>query len=183
MGKHWIVLVNKAPKGPLSLEEVKSLLAEKIINRTDLALEVIEDSAEKKTEWKFLWQYPEFDLRLQNAQANPSKTNSTPTPENRRNSLSEEQLKSKVSQALPEEFALINPEDLVLTQKKNKFREPKTLELSSNDDGVDSLPYTPIRQGGFRWGYAIVALLVLVVGKYAKDFVSSPAMREAGSFI
>lgn len=48
MGKHWIVLVNKAPKGPLSLEEVKSLLAEKIINRTDLALEVIEDSAEKK---------------------------------------------------------------------------------------------------------------------------------------
>jgi hypothetical protein len=60
----WIVLLNKSPKGPLSEEEIRALLAKSIVRRNDIAYLIPPPGDNKaQTEWKLLWQFPEFDRR------------------------------------------------------------------------------------------------------------------------
>ncbi len=183
MGKHWIVLVNKSPRGPLTFEEVSTLLSEKILSRTDLALKVTENSEEEKSEWKFLWQYPEFDLREKSS--NPGSDISKGIEE-KRASLDSKEVKAKAIESLPDAIAMINPEDLIISGKKNKLKTINSFFTESTQDGVDILPYTSpnSRKGG--WGYAVLVSLLVVGGIYVKGLlgrfgdVVSPIRTEEG---
>ena len=60
----WIVLLNISPKGPLTEEEIRTLLEQGVLRRNDLAYLLAADAGTKTpTEWKLLWQFPEFDRR------------------------------------------------------------------------------------------------------------------------
>lgn len=177
MGKHWIVLVNRAPRGPLSLEEVNSLLQEKLISRTDLALQISDDSAQKSS-WKFLWQFPEFDLRAQ-SQTN-TKAESQAGVEQRK-PINPQEVQKKISSILPDEFALISPEDLIITAKKNRSRSSEIVYSDSLEIDEADLNYskTPGPKG-FRWGYAAVMVCFLVFGVYVKGlFFSQPENQKS----
>ena len=60
----WILLLNKSPKGPLSEEEIRALLTQGIVRRNDIAYLIPPPGDNKaQTEWKLLWQFPQFDRR------------------------------------------------------------------------------------------------------------------------
>lgn len=179
MGKHWIVLVNKSPRGPLSYEEVSTLLAEKILKRTDLALQVTENSQEEKSEWKFLWQYPEFDLRTQ-GQKPTDPPGSVKTE--RRVTRNPTDLKAKVAESIPEEIAMINPEDLVVSARKTRPRNIPSFLPGQTDDGVDVLPYssTNAKSSRQQWFFAGVGLVMLVTGGvYVKRWLAALSLPIA----
>ncbi len=115
--KEWIVLINRAPKGPLIQLEIQALIEEGILRRNDLACEVRKDKTEK-TDWKFLWQYPEFDRRIDPvALKTPSTNDALPSEsviKERRESVEDEDLKYKAKSLLPEDIASIRTEDLLL---------------------------------------------------------------------
>jgi len=179
MGKHWIVLVNKSPRGPLSYEEVSTLLSEKILKRTDLALQVTENSQEEKSEWKFLWQYPEFDLRTQ-GQKPTDQAGSVKTE--RRVTRNPSDLKAKVAESIPEEIAMINPEDLVVSARKTRPKNIPSFLPGQTDDGVDVLPYssTSAKSSKQQWFFAGVGMLMLVMGGvYVKRWLATLSLPIA----
>lgn len=174
MGKVWIVLINKSPRGPLTFQEVETLLDEKIINRTDLALKLSEDGQEKSN-WKFLWQHPEFDRRLNpnsdsSANPQPSKANT-----NRRQALTKDQLNQQVSTLMPEEISAINPEDLIVSAQKKKTFTANSLLDSSEDEEIETLPYenktnsSPALRNSFLLFMALMAGGVYFKGSFFKD--------------
>jgi hypothetical protein len=173
MGKNWIVLINKSPKGPLTLEEVTTLIQEKIISRTDLALLVSDTQDEGKQSWKFLWQYPEFDLRVK---TNP---NVVPPGGDLRKARSSQEIKSHISEVLPDEIAMINPEDLIVTAQKVRRMEPKSVIEKDPGQTEEFFSYAPSRPGNVRWAYALVFTGVVVVGLAMKNWLSS--FTEMGS--
>jgi len=168
MGKHWIVLVNKSPRGPLTFEEVSALLNEKLISRTDLALAVSSEKSEEKSDWKFLWQYPEFDLRAQRAVNNPPPLD---IKTEQRKAQNESEIKAKISSSLPEEIAMISPEDLIVSIKKVRPKGPAPLMVREKEEEEedDSLPYANAQPGNAKWGYAVLGLLILMVGGWIKS--------------
>jgi hypothetical protein len=100
--KQWIVLIGKSPKGPLNEEEIRDLLAQKVIRTNDIAYQLPESTELKApTEWKLLWQYPEFDRRKES----PS---NSPQAERRKKEPSLAALTE-----LPAELLNISPEDLL----------------------------------------------------------------------
>lgn len=111
----WIVLLNKSPKGPLSKEEIEALLEKKILRRNDIAYLVPTDSdAKTPTEWKLLWQFPQFDRRI-----GPSEL----TPEERR---AQHEPTFGPSENIPLEFRDISPDELILRSR----RYDETTEVS-----------------------------------------------------
>src|SRR6476646_6850709 len=92
--KTWIVLMNRVPRGPYNADEINGFMEKKLIRTTDLAYIVVDDP-NAPHEWKFLWQFEEFDRR--------KKAESQTVPEGGapRQKLSPEQIKSKVISALP----------------------------------------------------------------------------------
>lgn len=100
--KQWIVLIGKSPKGPLNESEIRELLNQKVIRTNDIAY-LLPESSELKapTEWKLLWQYPEFDRRKD--------APSAVTPTERRK---KEPLPSPLAE-LPPELVNISPEELI----------------------------------------------------------------------
>jgi hypothetical protein len=172
MGKHWIVLVNKSPRGPLTFEEVSALLNEKLISRTDLALAVSSEKSEEKSDWKFLWQYPEFDLRAQRAKTNPPPLD---IKTEQRKVQNESEIQAKISSSLPEEIAMISPEDLIVSIKKLRPKGPAPLMVREKDEEDDSLPYSNAQPGNAKWGYAVLGLLILMVGGWIKSAFFEPS--------
>jgi hypothetical protein len=172
MGKHWIVLVNKSPRGPLTFEEVSALLNEKLISRTDLALAVSLEKSEEKSDWKFLWQYPEFDLRAQRAVNNPPPLD---IKTEQRKAQNEAEIKAKISSSLPEEFAMISPEDLIVSIKKVRPKGTTPLMVKDKEEEDDSLPYSNAQPGNAKWGYAVLGLLILMVGGWIKSAFFEPS--------
>jgi len=61
--KRWIVLVNNLPLGPLTEIQVQELLSQGKITVRDTAVLVGSGSKSPQTDWKFLWQFLEFDRR------------------------------------------------------------------------------------------------------------------------
>jgi hypothetical protein len=173
MGKHWIVLVNKSPRGPLTFEEVSALLNEKIIKRTDLALVISTENSEEKADWKFLWQYPEFDLRLKRTEDNPP-----PLKLEQRQPQNSVQIKAQISESLPDEIAMISPEDLIVSVKKGRAKGPVPLSFSDKEEEEDSLSYSGAQPGNAKWGYAVLGLFILIVGGWVKStFFETPEVE------
>ena len=151
MGNHWIVLINRSPRGPLTFEEVSTLLKDNVIKRTDLALQISLENKEGKSDWKFLWQYSEFDLRNKNDSAESSPKNKT-LEYNRRSPSNENKLKAEISAILPDEIAMINPEDLVISNQRNRIREGSS-PLILGDEGIREDIPSASKAEGSGWRY------------------------------
>ncbi|MFM8270470.1 MAG: hypothetical protein ACKN9V_09810, partial [Pseudomonadota bacterium] len=61
----WVILINKSPRGPFVETEIKELLQKGTLRHNDLAFLVPETPGQEKAQWKFLWQFVEFDSRAQ----------------------------------------------------------------------------------------------------------------------
>ncbi len=154
--RRWIVLLNKAPKGPFSAEEIRELLTKGVIRRNDLA-SVVAEANGKKSEWKLIWQYVEFDRR-----AGLQPVNATNTKENsdRRKTLSAEEQRAAALKALPENWQDIAPEDLLPHSTSNSNQidtsfQPEEFEKSARQPSE----FLPRMRTAF-------AGLVCVVGAY-----------------
>lgn len=154
--RRWIVLLNKAPKGPFSAEEIRELLTKGVIRRNDLA-SVVAEADGKKSEWKLIWQYTEFDRRggLQPVNATNIQENS-----DRRKTLTAEEQRSAALKALPENWENIAPEDLLPHSTSNQNQvdtgyQPDEFEKSTRQPSE----FMPKMRAAF-------AGLVCVVGAY-----------------
>lgn len=131
--KRWVVLVQKAPIGPLTKEEIRVLLQQKIIRHNDVACLV--DTEKKETGWKFLWQFEEFDRRLLvdelgktikpgiEATKLMKGASTPPPPERRKENPNPPKLNPEV---IPFELRTITPEDLILKSKPRTAFEIET---------------------------------------------------------
>jgi len=158
--RRWIVLLNKAPKGPFSAEEIRELLTKGVIRRNDLA-SVVAEADGKKSEWKLIWQYIEFDRR-----AGLQPVNATNTKENsdRRKMLSAEEQRAAALKALPENWQNIAPEDLLPHSTSNQNQvdtsyQPEEFEKSTRQPSE----FMPKMRAAF-------AGLICVVGAYYFGF-------------
>jgi hypothetical protein len=161
------VLLNKAPKGPFSAEEIRELLTKGVIRRNDLA-SVVAGANGKKSEWKLIWQYVEFDRR---AGLQPVNTTNTKENTDRRKTLSAEEQRAAALKALPENWQDIAPEDLLphSTSSQNQVDtnyQPEEFEKSARQPS-DFFPKLRTAFAG----------LVCVVGAYYFGFYkkSEPA--------
>lgn len=137
--KRWIVLLNKAPKGPLSTEEVRALIDQKVLRHNDVAYELPSDADLKTpTEWKLLWQFPEFERRR-----DPTLTEDSIWTEDRRKEETTRAVKTKALTDIPVDLMAIAPEDLI----------PKSSSVfpASPDTGVSSEVPLPVSSEAGDW--------------------------------
>lgn len=177
MGNRWIVLIDKSPKGPLTEAEIHALLEQGIVRTNDIAYRVEQNSG-GKAEWKFLWQFSEFDRRnsAHTTQAKfPILERRTPRP-----SAEVEEEKKKI---LLEDIDLIRPEDLTYrpttkTEMERKF----TLEESYSAENDVSSHYTGGPSLASRiWLLALVVPVAASMGYFVlnsgKNAISTPVQR------
>lgn len=122
----WVVLLHKSPKGPLRSEEVEALLEEGLLRRNDLAFQIGVDGRTKLSDWKFLWQFPEFNRR--GAMTPPSvlpaviPVEEEHAAERRNNARPTEEERAAAIAALPPELADLDPADLAMTHSASSYR-------------------------------------------------------------
>jgi hypothetical protein len=129
----WIVLINRAPYGPLVAEEIKTLLSEGMIRANDVAYQVPETG--EKSSWKFLWQFPEFERRKEPRDPE-SKPSVTVPLEERRKAEPAPISPIHTPDKLPEDLFYITPEDLILrarTLSNVPGKNSDDLERSTED--------------------------------------------------
>jgi hypothetical protein len=136
----WVVLLNKSPKGPLSKEEIDELLQKNVLRRNDIAyLLPPEENAKAPTEWKLLWQFPEFDRR---GEESPAVVDRRQTPV---------QAVKKATEKFPQELLNISPADLVLHSRRPE--ENPEAPLPAAPSAPDSISFFP-----FFWRVAAVGV-------------------------
>lgn len=121
----WIVLLNKSPKGPFVADEIRALLEQQIIRRNDIAYQLPNDTDSKSpTEWKLLWQFPEFNRRRDTpeAMAKPLVASAVEVIPSERRSETPPTLVD-----IPAELLNIAPEDLI----------PKSTTISALSSPMD----------------------------------------------
>ncbi len=100
----WIVLINKSPKGPLTKEDIDTLLEKKVIRGNDIAyLLPVEGEGKTTTEWKLLWQFPEFNRRVE----------PTFSPEKERRETPPAEPTLGIAETLPQDLREISVEELI----------------------------------------------------------------------
>ncbi|NBT58254.1 hypothetical protein EBT16_05670 [bacterium] len=127
--KEWIVLLDKSPRGPLSEEEIGELLSKGILRRIDLAFLVPETPGEGQAQWKFLWQFPEFDAR--------QKAKDVPPPAavlEKRQPKTEEQITGQIQENIPLDLQTITIDDLILRANSSPKREFVSSSLSDEKE-------------------------------------------------
>lgn len=150
--KRWIVLLNKVPRGPLTADQIRALIKEGLLRHNDVAFESTSPGSDpnqkKSSEWKLLWQFPEFDRRLEkDGTPKPEKPAwsgaSTPpasdkgAPERRRQ-ITPDEASLKTRDQLPTELLDIPPEDLLVHSTAQEAMEldaavpdaPKSFDLN-----------------------------------------------------
>lgn len=142
--KRWIVLIQKAPRGPLTTSEVRILLHSGVVRMNDLGFEII--SGEEYTEWKFLWQFAEFERR--------SRKEPTAAPPDRRKPVAQEQVQQQIHAKVPIDLASIAPEDLVLKSAR---------QFNSNDSDLSNeLPVDPPASSELPRSYIALGVVAFV---------------------
>ena len=150
-GAGWIVIIEKAPKGPLSTEEVKVLLEKGMVKPNDLALKVTPGAGKERSDWKFVWMYTEFNRRKDGAPGEPERDQFE-----RRVPVADLEAKRKAAESLPTELSDLPVEDLI----------PKASRKIYADDSPATLPdggFAPT-SGSFNQRYRVVLILVGIVG-------------------
>lgn len=154
----WIVLIQKTARGPLSEAEIRSLLQQGLISVTDVAFRV--DGVRKgNAEWKFLFQYPEFDRRKEK-RPEPAKTAETPTPEKR-----EPKPPPDATKLLPEDWLKISVQDWLIrtTVPVDKLKAPVSV-VKSAPSPAPPLPNRPSAKAPSSWAFAVMSIALLIGG-------------------
>jgi hypothetical protein len=170
--RRWIVLIQKSPQGPFSEEAIRELMKKGMIRHNDLAYlhgEVTE-GVKKPHDWKFLWQYPEFDRRK--PQIDPATGKEIPLPPvpaefvTKRKPLSEDEIRQRVAEALPAELLNIAPEDLI-PHATGGLHLPDERQIAAREaahrEERRETPEPPASGGGgWGWLYPVGALTLMV---------------------
>jgi len=167
--RRWVVLVQRRPRGPIGEAEVQALLSQGLVRTNDLAFEVSPENGKALTDWKMLWQFPEFDRRAKDGvplkATGDSALWSSPAPDSeRRTPAPTKSIEERVKEALPEELLNITPEDLIPRQglggPGTRLAQVEAEDLgdarSENSEGSK-----PMRWAGMGLG-ALVGLSLLV---------------------
>jgi hypothetical protein len=142
-------LVRKTPLGPFSESQVKEQLAKGFIRINDLAYQLPETKTTEPAEWRFLWQYKEFDRRRSENQNDPAVK---PMVE-RRSPVNRERMEK-------EKFTQLSPELMALTQKdlvsraRNAWAKEKN-EIPETGPTVEEASRNR-RLGYLYWSMAII---------------------------
>jgi len=118
----WIVLLNKSPHGPFTEDIIKVLLEQGVVRINDVAFKVPQGEDKSHSEWKFLWQFSEFDRRLgreNRDEKTPPAPIITPAEAERRKAASELEAKRKVESTLPVDLINISPEELIVRSSQH----------------------------------------------------------------
>lgn len=181
----WVVLLNRSPKGPLTEEEVKTLLERGILRANDIAY-LVSEAEKGKSEWKLLWQFPEFNRR----QARPEAvTEESPPPSGmreRRAPTPPEEIQKKAVSELPPDLMEISPEDLLPRSTQISFKpepaqiaptEDQTLLQEKPEGSGTSLPFD------IRWLYGLGAALAVLIAvlQLPSLWLSKPAGKDTRS--
>jgi len=143
--------------------EVQALLTQGMIRTNDLAFEVSPETGKALSDWKMLWQFPEFDRRAKAAAAAVAAGKPVPTHPDRREPPSEKKIEELVKRALPEDLLNITPEDLIPRQgmggpgsKLPKLDESDLAELAGQDTGES--------HAAMRWiGMGLAAIVAVAI--------------------
>jgi len=154
--KQWIVLLNKTPRGPFSENDIKELLRQGTLRPNDLGFELPEAGSGSQSSWKFLWQFAEFDSRLQNPQKTPP-----PAVLEKRKIRSESEIQKEVDAELPLDLKTIQIEDLILKTLSAPKRDFSNLRKQEDQELHTSFkePQIPSSQ---RTVFALVGVLCLM---------------------
>lgn len=150
--------------------EVQALLSQGLVRTNDLAFEVSPENGKALTDWKMLWQFPEFDRRAKDG-AKPVKVEDG----ERRAQAPAKSIEERVKEALPEELLNITPEDLIPRQG---LGGPGT-RLAQVED--DEIPETRAEntEGSKAMRWAGIGLGALVGISLFAQWISSPRKNLA----
>lgn len=177
LDKRWIVIIDRAPKGPLSEEEVQTLITAKILRMNSIACRAPEEGGEKETEWKFLWQFPEFERRSAKPHAVPGSTQDKRLPHNPVQGLSaiEDKLRDIDPDKLPEELKEMSMPDLVPTVR----RSTRPMGETSQEGETPNLPSDTDLQGATKAWFAGAVILFIGGAFFLKSLMSnSPLLHQ-----
>jgi hypothetical protein len=173
-GNRWVVLLNRSPKGPLTEDEVRTLISKGMLRMNDIAYQVSEDGPKGDSEWKLLWQFPEFNRRQPGETAGKSEPTEPPnvnSPINeRRKQKDPETVKKEMISELPAELLEIKPEALlpkttqVLLEPEPDEIQPGThpSEIQSSATDILRVPELVASSTKLRWvAGALVGGLIL----------------------
>lgn len=152
--RRWVVLIQKKPRGPLTEVEIQTLLGKGLLRTNDLGFELDTATGKAKSDWKMLWQFPEFDRRAK-ADAERAAKGLPPSPwvEKRGPAPTPEKIKAQVNAALPEELLHITPEDLIPHSRAPKLDIQET-------DLRESVAREASEGGMQRFAFALLALVI-----------------------
>jgi hypothetical protein len=174
----WIILLNKSPRGPFVEAEVKGLLKQGIVRHNDLAFLMPETEEQGQAQWKFLWQFPEFDSRV------GEKENPPPAAVlEKRTPKTETQIKAQVDENVPLDLKSITIDDLILKVNAAPKREISVSRISEEKE-----KYQPTNSSGNQMSagsrtvsaaFALLAFLGILYAGF-KEFIppSNPEKRE-----
>ncbi len=169
--------MNKVPRGPLSYEQIRALMKEGLIRHNDIAFLVPDKSLpgdeKQPSEWKLLWQFPEFDRRLEadEKKEKPAKPeySGASTPEamklaepERRREMPPEEAKEKTRESLPPEMLDIAPEDLVV--HSTTHQESANFSAAPEERPKISLPEFNLPSSRVVWAMGGILILLVTVG-------------------
>jgi hypothetical protein len=159
----WILLINKTPRGPLTELEVKTLLRDGHVRINDIAFKLSPENPKLQSEWKFLWQFAEFDRRRHDRQgaAAPPKQLEVPVKESeRRKSRTPGEIESQLRSHLSGALSHLTLRDLITTQKG---RRPVTTEPVEAETAPVA-EETPAEAAPSRGPWRLVAGIAIALG-------------------
>lgn len=173
--KKWIILINKSPRGPFIETEIRDLLKQGIVRHNDLAFLVTERPEEGHAQWKFMWQFPEFDSRA------GEKNNPPPAAVlEKRTPKTESQIKAQVDENVPVDLKAITIDDLILRVNSAPKREVLVTKIGEEKERYQSTSF-PGHQAAFNSKvtsvlFAMIAVIGILYAGF-KEFY--PGSREA----
>jgi hypothetical protein len=170
----WIVLLNKSPKGPLSEEEIRALLKQGIVRRNDIAYRIPPEGDNKaQTEWKLLWQFPEFDRRADQ----PAAVAAESTAERRILEPAVEATRKALTE-IPPDLLNIAPEDLLPKSTGLALsvdREPSEMSEAPVEPRPTFADFEKLSRN--RWIFGTAGVLVTAVILY----IALPSMKPGAA--
>lgn len=183
--RSWIVLLNKVPHGPLSEAQVRALISEGHLRHNDIAYEIQPkpegDEVKVNSEWKLLWQFPEFERRNEPDVKTAWAGTATPPSsekvlEDRRKVLSETEAKERTREHLPPEMLDIAPEELVV---HSTTAEPLMLAHAA-EERINASNEWNLPSAKVLWALGGILMLLLTVGVFrTKGKSGAPVASQA----
>ncbi len=154
--KFWIVLVSKVPQGPYTEEQIKALLNQNKFRRNEVGMQVSEDGSIALSGWKILWQFPEFDRRLNKKQV------PLPTGQERRKTITSADIEQEKREKIPQHLLDINPEELLLGQKEVSLTFTDRPDEDAYGESSDERPGRRAQGRMSAFSTGLIALFLVV---------------------